>query len=1193
MSLLEILTIHLGAAIAKSVLRFWLQDTEIAKDFALSTASILEKKIPDFLARRRTEQQFSRMSDDIATNLAVFFEKECTGIPENELSAAAIAVSDAITKANIGPSILFCSDLDPLQLEKFIRSSVPNMARDLSEGGLAAYDICLRESCNYIVEIYITLPDFSLRQTQEFLRRDSEIILLVRKVLEQLPKLQEQLDGLPMPDKDFERQYRREVARNLNWLELFGVDLPPSSKRYALSVGYITLTASCKAVKAFDDPAKADSEDRYEPKQKTDSGLRTATNESRNTKQSKPEKKGKKSDELPDDDEIYVRVDEALKQNKRIVIRGEAGSGKTTLLQWLAVQSAQQSFVETLENWNGAVPFFIQLRRYVDTKLPAPEEFTSYVGRNSAGEMPKGWIHRQLRSGNALVLVDGVDELPDDRRDDAKRWLVQLVEEFGSSRFIVTSRPPAVGQNWLGDVGFEDSELQPMALSDIDAFIDHWHKAAAPSIADSNDSLEVNNLKMSLKQVIRDNRPIRILATTPLLCAMLCALNKNRMTKLPKDRMELYRIALEMLIDRRDLERDVPSVEEQTLTSREKQILLQDFAYWLLKNGHSDIDISSAAQRFSKRLSSMPNVSSNDDGVFQYLLLRSGILRQPIEGRVDFIHRTFEEYLGAKEAIDEGDIGFLVRNSHLDSWKEVIILAVGHASKRQRNQLVSGLIEKGSRDLWHRHKIHLLAVACLETSPELDPEITSRLGEILHSLIPPTTKSEARALASAGDLAVPLLSGQSEKYAIVVAACVRALSLIGTEKAMNVLKEYGSDTRVTVTRELKRAWSSFDAERFAKEVLADCPFEYGKLSIESVSLLPGVRHLKKTNEVHCRLPENLENLAIIRGLSQLTHLRISGCRKVDDLSDLRTLENLRSLNMRGCTGVREIGTLSEIDGLVSLNMSFCSSISQIAGLSKLERLQSLYIGRCSNIEDFSEIGRLSELEFLNMEYNRKLSDIGFLANLSKLKTVILRGCNGIISVGALSGLSRLEYLSTSFCRSLEDLSGLTGLGNLKRIRLTQCNGVTDFSALESVSNIRSIVLSRCGGLYSLPSLVDLKSLDYFDLENCKNLTDISSLAEAEKLRTLDISGCENIGSLDALSSLSSLRWLSISGCRNVVDLSPLAAIPNLRYLHVGELGDQAIDLTPLSERSKLTIVVDRTENYRHDKVKFRPVISHF
>jgi hypothetical protein len=61
----------------------------------------------------------------------------------------------------------------------------------------------------------------------------------------------------------------------------------------------------------------------------------------------------------------------------------------------------------------------------------------------------------------------------------------------------------------------------------------------------------------------------------------------------------------------------------------------------------------------------------------------------------------------------------LVKNAHDDQWREVIVLTAGLASLKIREELIYGLTTRGDQETQQRHQLHLLAVACLETSIEL------------------------------------------------------------------------------------------------------------------------------------------------------------------------------------------------------------------------------------------------------------------------------------------------------------------------------------------------------------------------------------------------------------------------------------------------------------------------------------------
>ncbi|MFN2496681.1 MAG: NACHT domain-containing NTPase, partial [Pseudonocardiaceae bacterium] len=149
-----------------------------------------------------------------------------------------------------------------------------------------------------------------------------------------------------------------------------------------------------------------------------------------------------------------LRAEAALAEGPRTLLRGDAGSGKTTLLQWLAVTAARSGFSGPLAGWNGCVPFLLRLRSYADRPLPQPDQLLAGVADPLVDLLPPGWVHRQLRTGRALLLVDGVDELVPAQRAGVRTWLRGLLAEYRQLRVVVTSRPGAADRSWLTGEGF-------------------------------------------------------------------------------------------------------------------------------------------------------------------------------------------------------------------------------------------------------------------------------------------------------------------------------------------------------------------------------------------------------------------------------------------------------------------------------------------------------------------------------------------------------------------------------------------------------------------------------------------------------------------------------------------------------------------------------------------------------------------
>ncbi|MBW0011494.1 MAG: NACHT domain-containing protein, partial [Pseudonocardiales bacterium] len=367
-----------------------------------------------------------------------------------------------------------------------------------------------------------------------------------------------------------------------------------------------------------------------------------------------------------------LRAEAALAASSRTLLRGDAGSGKTTLLQWLAVTAARGGFSGPLAEWNGSVPFLVRLRSYADRTLPRPEQLITGVADSLVDLLPPGWVHRQLRSGRALLLVDGVDELVPAQRRAVRTWLRGLLAEYPTLRVVVTSRPGGAERGWLAAEGFAPVELERMSPLDVAAFCRRWHDAMRDAAQRRVVALpcgveELPGYERTLRRQLDARRHLRGLASSPLLCAMLCALNLDRRRQLPPDRMALYHDALALLLERRDAEREVPASRIVVLDAGSKRAILQHVAWRLSLAGRAELPRDEVLALVARAVARMPNVDYSAEDVLAHLLERSGVLREPVVGRVDFVHRTFQEYLAAKEAVEmeeSVDLSPLARTDH-------------------------------------------------------------------------------------------------------------------------------------------------------------------------------------------------------------------------------------------------------------------------------------------------------------------------------------------------------------------------------------------------------------------------------------------------------------------------------------------------------------------------------------------------
>jgi hypothetical protein len=855
---LEVAAIALGTAVAKAACGVWLGDHKLAAAAGESVIDLAAQRLTSV----KEQRQFRRVWDEAAEVIAerVLRLHEFRDLPENERVAALDAVRDTFHAASLTEEDLFKQDLDAGYLDRYLRSQDHDRVRraGLAESAARLYDLVLRECAAYTIEVARTLPGSGMAGVAELLRRDRQILDDLSTVLERLPERR----GIA----DFERDYRQLVANRLDQVEFFGATLSESSRRYPLSVAYLSLTA--RAVR---------------------------THEAALTQEN-----------------VFAgdQVERVLSRSDWLFIRGQAGTGKTTLLHWIAVQSARSSFPERMANWNDTVPFFIPLRRYATVDLPAPEGFLQEVGRHIAAEMPPGWVQQQLRSRRAIILLDGVDELAEDRRDEVRRWLADLVTAFPDARYVVTSRPAAAPEDWLDAAGFLAAELEPMTPVQVRLLVHRWHEAIRSQCGTDRDREDVTAQEHGLLAALDHHRHLRQLAGYPLLCAMLCALHRDRRGQLPGNRMELYEVALHMLLERRDRERKIDT--KPALGRTEQTLLLSDLAYWLIRNGWSDAARADAVERLAAKIRAMPQIKAEPPQVYRVLLERSGLLREQVAGRVDFIHRSFQEYLAAKQAVDEADFGVLEAHAHEPQWHDVVVMAAGHASATGREKLLRRLLVRAEDPgtlRAQRDVLRLMALACLETSPERSPELERAIRKATARLVPPQTETAARALGRAGAFAIDLLMATPPNNEYAAVLTIEAVRESGDPAALPLLARFGTDSRPSVVEALLRAWPHFDPDDYARRVLQDSPLRAGELEVTDLRMVPALRRLRRLTYLTINLSgesvlDRPVDLSFVRDLPELqalaacttdlTPLTGHGLERLDIVTDTHPL-NLRPL----------------------------------------------------------------------------------------------------------------------------------------------------------------------------------------------------------------------------------------------------------------------------------------------------------
>jgi hypothetical protein len=1008
----------LGAIVVRTAVQIW--TGQAAEDSLTGVLDLVQRRL-QAKDRRSVEALIDSLEVKVTDRIAAAMEVEFRDLASYEKDAAILALQRGLRSVTM--TDLIAVDLSADRLRASVVAADPQATRDLSEAATRLYQRALSECCAVIIGLANHAPGFEVGVLGEMLARMGTAQHSLDDMLDLLNQLLQRIPVVTTPvTNDFEATYRGVVGRQLDRLEVLGLS-GLGARAYSLSTAYVALDIDAREV--HDRLRESRFSDEEEP-----AGARP------------------------------LAVEEALSVSSRLLLRGEAGCGKTTVLQWIAVRCARGDLPASMAEWNGLVPFYIKLRSFAGRRLPRPGEFLEDVGRNVAEVMPDGWVASVLAESRAVVLVDGVDELPGPERDAVRTWLGDLIDTFPDCRYVVSSRPSGAKDDWLDRFAFDVARIEPMRMDAVRAFVSYWYTAYSETITDPHDAQRARQGADEVSNAIAVNRALQQLAGTPLLAALLCVMYLSERS-LPSDRMRLYDKAIDVIMAQRGSSAGAEPANVMSTTNA--LVLLQMLAYWLVSNGKSYVRRSDLLRQLGPRLRAL-QVTVAPEPALAFLLDRSGLLREPAVGRVDFIHRTFQEFLAAAAAIDNDDIDELILRADNDQWHQVVIMAVGRAKRSDRERLIRGLLDRAAKEPAQRPTLHALAIACLETARDLDDSVRARVQKVAAALLPPRTMSDANMLAAVGELALDLVRDQPITEPRTAAATIHMAARIGGDAAFREMARCALIKNADVHNELLDAWARSEApERFATEILARTAIR--DVTMDDPALTPGLRHLQ-LNKLTVRFVRGFGSLAFVRHLPYLQWLEIEKDPALIDLAGLAGHARLRRLSLidTGRVDLAPLAGLSLTD--VQLKTRLVHDVAQVATLGNLTALR--LTGDLGDVTLATMIAGTARLRELSLTDARYLNGLGLLTipQLSQLKALTVRDA---------PNLRRLDGIE-AFANDLTDLrlqnvrlANPDQIGALTRLRTLNLRGtaVRSLSFIESLPQLRTL---HIGGLGQLPDL---------------------------------------------------------------------------------------------------------------------------
>lgn len=364
-------------------------------------------------------------------------------------------------------------------------------------------------------------------------------------------------------------------------------------------------------------------------------------------------RKNGRAERVPHIDEVPISG-LAKRRERLILLTGEAGSGKSTSMRKIVCILIER-FLKVSEEQQ-RIPVFVRAATLAAERKSVLDIVTNETMKLTEAEQPP-FSQADLSKGRVTLLVDALDEVPDDRdRVTLLHRLLEFHELYSDCQIILSSRDYS-SVTALPQLGhFERFRLTPISLGQASQLLTHLEKARSLSTRQS-------------QEILRRLREIHGLTLNPLLVTVFAATSDEASRKdIPANITELFKKYTELMLGRWDASKGLGQQYHSPL----KDFLLRNIAFEIHHRRETSVSRDEFRQMVQAHLVKLGH-DMDLDMLIQELLDRSGLFRL-VDSTVEFRHHLLQEFFAGRGIPSQEILETYISE---DWWQRAVVFYFG------------------------------------------------------------------------------------------------------------------------------------------------------------------------------------------------------------------------------------------------------------------------------------------------------------------------------------------------------------------------------------------------------------------------------------------------------------------------------------------------------------------------------------